>query len=85
MTTPAQTAQGRRAALAHIAAARARAAVRLDDLEWLAQTGATREDAARRAGFPSLAALERFISRHGRHDLRGRLPLRTPTAGRWAA
>lgn len=76
--TPAQaaacTANGRKAAAVSIAAARERVAARLEDLEFLAAQGASRAEAARRAGFPSVPALDRFLSRHGRADLRRALP-----------
>ncbi|MCF8559949.1 hypothetical protein [Micrococcus yunnanensis] len=77
-STPAQraarSANGKKAAAVSIAAARERAAARLDDLEFLAAQGTNRAEAARRAGFPSVPALERFLSRHGRADLRRALP-----------
>ncbi|MFJ8321924.1 hypothetical protein [Micrococcus luteus] len=77
-STPAQraarSANGKKAAAVSIAAARERAAARLEDLEFLAAQGANRAEAARRAGFPTVSALERFLSRHRRLDLVAALP-----------
>lgn len=76
--TPAQraarSANGKKAATVSIAAARERVAARLEDLEFLASWGATRAEAADRAGFPSVGALEKFLSRHRRLDLVAALP-----------
>lgn len=78
---------GRHAAAASIAASQERTAARLDDLEFLASWGATRAEAADRAGFPSVPALVRFCHRHQRPDLLRALPTeyQLATAGRWAA
>lgn len=78
---------GRAAAAVHTALARERVAARLEDLDDLASWGATRAEAARRAGFPSVSALARFCNRHGRPDLLRRLPTEHQLigAGRWAA
>lgn len=84
----AQLAENARAAAAvNAALARARVADRLEDLEDLASWGATRAEAAERAGFPSVPALTRFCNRHGRPDLLRRLPTegQRRAVGRWAA
>ncbi|QCP08206.1 hypothetical protein FDF08_09615 [Micrococcus luteus] len=70
----------RRAREARTARAAERTAARLEDLEDLAAARVAREAAARRAGFPSVGALERFCYRVGRHDLIKSLPLQRSAA-----
>ena len=81
------SANGRHALAVRMDLDRERIAARLEDLEDLASWGATRAEAADRAGFPSVAALTRFCNRHGRPDLLRALPTeyQLATAGRWAA
>ena len=78
---------GRIAAAVSIANRRARAAARLEDLEFLATQGATRAEAAQRAGFPTVSALDRFLQRRGRADLKAALPTdgRLTSAREWWA
>lgn len=81
------SANGRRALAVRMDLDRERIAARLEDLEDLASWGATRAEAAERAGFPSVPALVRFCHRHQRPDLLRRLPTEHQLigAGRWAA
>jgi len=52
---------------------------RIEGLTTCAVRGDTRQQAVQAAGFPSLAALQKFCSRHGRLDLLARLPLERST------
>ena len=81
------SANGRRALAVRMDLDRERIAARLEDLEDLASWGATRAEAADRAGFPSIAALVRFCHRHQRPDLLRRLPTESQrrAVSRWAA
>lgn len=56
-----------------------RRADRLEDLEHLAAQRTPREEAARRTGFPSVEAMERWCRRAGRHDLIQSLPAERST------
>lgn len=47
----------------------ARAAQRIEDTEELMSWGRSLGEVAERAGFPSTAAAERYLRRHGRPDL----------------
>lgn len=50
----------------------------LEDLTFLDQHGAGAYEAARRCGFPSVAALEKWAARHGHNDLWRSLRTRDP-------
>lgn len=63
-----------RAHAVSVAHSRARAAARLEGLEFLASLRTPREEAACRVGFPTTSALERFLRRQGRSDLLQTLP-----------
>jgi hypothetical protein len=53
--------------------ARARTAAQVEDMDFLVQCGVPHEEAAARAGWPSIHAAERALYRHGRPDLAGPL------------
>lgn len=53
--------------------ARALASARIEDMDFLVQCGVPHEEAATRAGWPSIHAAERALYRHGRPDLAGPL------------
>jgi hypothetical protein len=50
-----------------------RAQALLEDLTFLAQTGAGASEAARRTGFNHVKTLDKYLRRHGRGDLMQRL------------
>lgn len=75
-------ANARHAGVVRLERTRARVTARLEDLEDLAAWGASRAEAADRAGFPSVPALEKFLQRQHRPDLLRRLPTDRQRVGR---
>lgn len=61
-----------------LAAVAARAAAVLEDLQFMADHGVGATEAATRTGYRSAKSLDRFIRRHGRHDLARRLARQDP-------
>lgn len=49
---------------------------RLEDAEWLAETGETLQGAVKRLGFRRCDALQRMCERHGRPDIYATLSAR---------
>lgn len=78
LATRARSQNVRRAQAVSLANRLARVAARLEDLEFLAAAGAELQEAAHRAGFPSVHAMARFLYRQDRHDLYAALRRQTP-------
>lgn len=65
----ARTLAQREATRRAVASQRARTTARIEDMDFLVQSGVEHTEAALRAGWPSIHAAERALQRRGRTDL----------------